>query len=270
MTRLHDVQRFGQSIWYDNIRRALLTSGGLQRYHLPNTLGYGPRFLPSTGQLHKGGANNGLFIEVTADDTEDLAVPGEPYTFSTLKMAQALGDFQSLVDKNRRVVRFHIGKAVDRDPNCLDALRAWIAIVSAESGKAQALSELDYVGIRHPKAWGPYCALAEWMMSTGDREGAEKYGKLALEREAAEPVVSLMSAVLGNAGKLQDLVAVVEAARPNGKAGIPAMLNLAQAHAALGSLSKARECVDDARKRADREWLPAIHDLQQRLTPRTK
>ena len=80
--------------------------------HLATTLGYGPRFLHSTGQLHKGGANNGLFIQLTADDAEDLAIPGAPYTFSVLKQAQALGDMHSLLSKQRRVLRLHMGKDV--------------------------------------------------------------------------------------------------------------------------------------------------------------
>jgi transaldolase/glucose-6-phosphate isomerase len=79
---------------------------------LATTVGFGPRYLHSTGQLHKGGAANGLFIQVTADDSADLAVPGEPYGFSVLKQAQAMGDFQSLEAKGRRVVRFHLGKSV--------------------------------------------------------------------------------------------------------------------------------------------------------------
>ena len=77
---------------------------------LATTLGYGPRFLHSTGQLHKGGANNGLFIQITADDARDLPIPGEPYTFAVLKQAQALGDLRSLVSKQRRVLRLHLGK----------------------------------------------------------------------------------------------------------------------------------------------------------------
>jgi transaldolase/glucose-6-phosphate isomerase len=80
--------------------------------HLATTLGYGPRFLHSTGQLHKGGANNGLFIQITADDAQDLPIPGEPYTFSVLKQAQALGDLGSLVSKQRRVLRLHLGQDV--------------------------------------------------------------------------------------------------------------------------------------------------------------
>ncbi len=76
------------------------------------TLGYGPRFLHSTGQLHKGGPNTGLFIQITADDPQDVAIPGEPYTFSVLKHAQALGDLRSLESKNRRVIRFHLGKDI--------------------------------------------------------------------------------------------------------------------------------------------------------------
>jgi hypothetical protein len=81
--------------------------------HLATTLGYGPRYLHSTGQLHKGGANNGLFIQITADDAADLRIPGEPYTFSVLKQAQALGDLRALASKQRRVVRVHLGKDVD-------------------------------------------------------------------------------------------------------------------------------------------------------------
>jgi transaldolase/glucose-6-phosphate isomerase len=80
---------------------------------LATTLGYGPRFLHSTGQYHKGGPNNGLFIQLTADDSRDLAIPGEPYTFSDLNHAQALGDLLSLEGKQRRVIRLHLGTSVD-------------------------------------------------------------------------------------------------------------------------------------------------------------
>jgi glucose-6-phosphate isomerase len=80
--------------------------------HLATTLGYGPRYLHSTGQLHKGGANNGLFIQITAGDAQDLPIPGEPYSFSILKQAQALGDLRSLESKQRRVIRLHLGKDV--------------------------------------------------------------------------------------------------------------------------------------------------------------
>jgi glucose-6-phosphate isomerase len=74
------------------------------------TVGYGPRFLHSTGQLHKGGADNGLFIQMTDDDRTDLEIPGEPYTFSILKQAQALGDFSSLASHRRRALRLHLGR----------------------------------------------------------------------------------------------------------------------------------------------------------------
>src|SRR3989454_692881 len=76
------------------------------------TLGYGPRFLHSTGQLHKGGPNTGGFLQITSDDAEDLPIPGEPYTFGVLKSAQALGDFLSLSKRNRRALRVHLGKDV--------------------------------------------------------------------------------------------------------------------------------------------------------------
>jgi transaldolase / glucose-6-phosphate isomerase len=76
------------------------------------TLGYGPRFLHSTGQLHKGGPNSGVFLQITTDDAEDLPIPGEPYTFGVLKAAQALGDFLSLSKRNRRAIRVHLGPDV--------------------------------------------------------------------------------------------------------------------------------------------------------------
>ena len=76
------------------------------------TLGYGPRFLHSTGQLHKGGPNSGVFIQITCDDAEDLAIPDEPYSFGILKSAQALGDLQSLTSRQRRVIRVHVGSDV--------------------------------------------------------------------------------------------------------------------------------------------------------------
>lgn len=76
------------------------------------TVGYGPRFLHSTGQLHKGGPDSGVFIQITAPDKIDFPVPNEPYTFSVLKDAQALGDFQSLQSHGRRAIRVDLGSDV--------------------------------------------------------------------------------------------------------------------------------------------------------------
>ena len=73
------------------------------------TMGYGPRFLHSTGQLHKGGPDSGVFIQITAPDKVDFPIPGEPYTFSILKHAQAQGDFQSLLAHGRRAIRVDLG-----------------------------------------------------------------------------------------------------------------------------------------------------------------
>ena len=78
----------------------------------PATTGYGPRFLHSTGQLHKGGPDSGVFIQITAPDAIDFPVPSAPYSFSVLKDAQALGDFQSLVAHGRRAIRVDVGKDV--------------------------------------------------------------------------------------------------------------------------------------------------------------
>ena len=81
----------------------------LERYLLPSTLGFGPRFLHSTGQLHKGGPNSGLFIQLTAAWGDDTAVPGESYSFAGLAAAQAAGDYASLLNHGRRVVRINLG-----------------------------------------------------------------------------------------------------------------------------------------------------------------
>jgi transaldolase/glucose-6-phosphate isomerase len=78
------------------------------------TIGYGPRFLHSTGQLHKGGANNGVFLQLLVDDVVDAPIEGEPYTFSGLKQAQALGDYGALLARRRRVVRVQLGSQPER------------------------------------------------------------------------------------------------------------------------------------------------------------
>jgi glucose-6-phosphate isomerase len=72
--------------------------------HCAVTTGYGPRFLHSTGQLHKGGPDTGVFFQIIANDQVDFAIPGESYTFSILKQAQAMGDFRALVKRGRRVI----------------------------------------------------------------------------------------------------------------------------------------------------------------------
>ena len=80
----------------------------MERYHIATSMAYGPRFLHSTGQLHKGGPDSCMVLQVTVDDT-DLPIPGEAYGFGTLIAAQAMGDCQALVDKGRRVARVHVG-----------------------------------------------------------------------------------------------------------------------------------------------------------------
>jgi hypothetical protein len=79
-----------------------------QRTGAATTHGVGPRYLHSTGQYHKGGPNSGVFLLVTAVDATMTPVPGEPYSFRTLKQAQALGDFEALVAAGRDVVHYHV------------------------------------------------------------------------------------------------------------------------------------------------------------------
>jgi transaldolase/glucose-6-phosphate isomerase len=82
------------------------------RKRVATCLGFGPRFLHSTGQAYKGGPNSGAFLQITCDDAADLPVPGQKYTFGVVKAAQARGDFHVLTERNRRALRVHLGKDV--------------------------------------------------------------------------------------------------------------------------------------------------------------
>jgi transaldolase/glucose-6-phosphate isomerase len=95
------------------------------RTKIATTSGYGPRFLHSTGQLHKGGPKTGLFLQIVQDDTKDVPIPGQPYSFSVLKQAQAIGDLQSLTSRKLPVLRVTLG----RDPAA-----GWRALTTAVRG----------------------------------------------------------------------------------------------------------------------------------------
>ncbi len=91
------------------------------RKKVATCLGFGPRFLHSTGQAYKGGPNSGVFLQLTCDDANDLPVPGQRYTFGVVKAAQARGDFEVLAERGRRALRVHLGSGV---ASCLRCLRA--------------------------------------------------------------------------------------------------------------------------------------------------
>ncbi len=91
----------------------------VRRYRIATTVGYGPRFLHSTGQLHKGGPDTGLFLQITAAHKEDIQIPGAPYTFGTLADAQALGDLRVLQQLGRRVARVQLGQDYETDLRAL-------------------------------------------------------------------------------------------------------------------------------------------------------
>jgi len=94
----------------------------LNRTRAATCLGFGPRFLHSTGQAYKGGGDNGVFLQITSDDEFDLPVPGQKYTFGVVKAAQARGDFQVLLDRGRRALRVHLGADVTNGLKKLAAL----------------------------------------------------------------------------------------------------------------------------------------------------
>ena len=105
------------------------------------TTGYGPRFLHSTGQLHKGGPDTGVFLQLTADDGADLPIPEQPFGFATLVKAQALGDFQSLASRHRRALRVHLGTDVER------GLRALLGLIQEAVGPTRlSVAERGWYG----------------------------------------------------------------------------------------------------------------------------
>jgi transaldolase / glucose-6-phosphate isomerase len=92
--------------------------------HVATCLGFGPRFLHSTGQAYKGGPNSGVFLQLTCDDAKDLPVPGQKYTFGIVKAAQARGDFQVLAERGRRALRVHLGADLESGlRNLQDAIK---------------------------------------------------------------------------------------------------------------------------------------------------
>ncbi len=84
------------------------------RYHVATTLGFGPRFLHSTGQFHKGGPDEGVFLQIIDQPEATVAIEGEPFTFNTLIAAQSLGDYEALQKHGRPVVRLNLGREVER------------------------------------------------------------------------------------------------------------------------------------------------------------
>ena len=98
------------------------------RHRIATTAGYGPRYLHSTGQLHKGGPPSGLFLQLVGEQTNDVEVPGRPYTFGVLATAQADGDISALQQAGRSVARCHLG------PDPVRALEALAELVSPDAG----------------------------------------------------------------------------------------------------------------------------------------
>jgi hypothetical protein len=91
------------------------------RSRVATCLGFGPRFLHSTGQAYKGGPNSGVFLQITCDDAKDIAVPGQKYSFGVVKAAEARGDFAVLVERERRALRVHLGADVTAGLSALGA-----------------------------------------------------------------------------------------------------------------------------------------------------
>ncbi|MFC2035049.1 bifunctional transaldolase/phosoglucose isomerase [Chloroflexota bacterium] len=108
MAYLHETPR-------TNIALAELRRKVVERYGIATTLGYGPRFLHSTGQLHKGGPDEGLFLQIITNHERDIPIPGSPYTFGVISAAQALGDYQALQSLERHIMRIQLSTGDKED-----------------------------------------------------------------------------------------------------------------------------------------------------------
>jgi transaldolase/glucose-6-phosphate isomerase len=106
------TEYFGETIERDQ-RLADIRATIARELHVATTSGYGPRFLHSTGQLHKGGGDNGVFLQLTGGPQRDIEIPGEKFTFGVLARAQAIGDYESLVSRNRRALSIDLGEDVE-------------------------------------------------------------------------------------------------------------------------------------------------------------
>jgi hypothetical protein len=106
------TQYFGETISREE-KIATIRESIARELRVATTSGYGPRFLHSTGQLHKGGGDNGVFLQLTGGPDGDVEIPGEKFQFGVLARAQAIGDFQSLVSRGRRILSIDLGSDID-------------------------------------------------------------------------------------------------------------------------------------------------------------
>jgi transaldolase/glucose-6-phosphate isomerase len=106
------TEYFGETIDRDRLLAEIRTTIARER-RVATTSGYGPRFLHSTGQLHKGGGDNGVFLQLTGAPQHDVPIPEEPFTFGVLARAQAIGDYESLVSRNRRALSIDLGDNIE-------------------------------------------------------------------------------------------------------------------------------------------------------------
>ncbi len=118
-------------------------------HRVATTVGFGPRFLHSTGQLHKGGPDTCVVLQITADDPDDPMIPGMNVGFRTLLAAQALGDWMSLDKRNRRGVRVHLKGAVEPALRALDRRRRRSALGTSvkPAPERKANMQLGMVGL---------------------------------------------------------------------------------------------------------------------------
>ena len=126
------TQYFGETIAREELI-AQIRETIARELRVATTSGYGPRFLHSTGQLHKGGGDNGVFLQLTGGPDRDMPLPNEKFTFGVLARAQAIGDFESLANRNRRAVSIDLGDDVDA------GLAKLAAAVKSAVGKAERI-----------------------------------------------------------------------------------------------------------------------------------
>jgi len=159
----------------------------------------------------------------------------------------------------------HIGRAVEINPNNLEALETWFDLIVSESGVGQAIAELDYLATQHEGAWAPYLVLAHRLSVTSELDRALEYCKKALERERNNETLSAYSRILLDRQEVDEAVNLLEDKASKQSLGPDALFNLATAYAIRGQEREALRTLDSIDLSAAPEWIPAVSQMRRRL-----
>jgi tetratricopeptide (TPR) repeat protein len=191
----------------------------------------------------------------------DEALAKDPKSSQTL-LLQSMGFYeQGMIDE----AQLKLGKAVESDPNNLDALQMWFDIVTGEGGLGQAISEIDYLATTHEKAWGPYFIIGAAYFRMQKLDDSYSYYQKAMERELNETTICAGADVLNGLGRPKEVETLIE----NNRSILPekswAFFHLAHAWLIEGKNEKAKEMLETLEGTKDMGLLRSIHQLRQQF-----